>query len=184
MRTGIADCILCPGVRAVISAFSRIKSKFQEFHSGIAAVLNQLFDRLGHITKILRNDFLLSERFLHRMKELHPRPFLPVPALRIFITVRYGIIFIKAAKMVYPHNIIKGEAVPESCNPPPVACFFLFFPVIKGISPELSIFRKGIRRTSCHRFRAICRFLLPGRCISLLSRTPLLSGRIDSLQLE
>ena len=53
--------------------------------------------------------------------------------------------------MVYSYHIIKGKTVLHSGNPPGIACFLMLFPIVKRVSPKLSIFRKGIGRTTCHR---------------------------------
>ena len=82
------------------------------------------------------------------MEKLHARPLFPVSALCIFISVGNGKILVKAPEMVYSHDVIKGETMPYSGNPPFVSLFLVLFPRIKRISPKLSIFRKGIGRAA------------------------------------
>ena len=50
--------------------------------------------------------------------------------------------------MVDSKNVIFFPAGRKAFYPPGIAVFFLFFPVINGVSPKLAVFGKIIRRNS------------------------------------
>ena len=58
----------------------------------------------------------------------------------------------KAPEMVEANHIIHLGSGGQTAHPPAVAGVGHLFPVINGIAPELTVFRKGIGRTACHHF--------------------------------
>ena len=146
------SCIIVRQVVVCTSGVSGIKSKFKDFHSGISAVIYKSSYTVCHISKILRYKLTITESFLYLIEEFNTRTLLPVTACRSLILCRDGIVFIKSSEMIYPYNIIIFKIFSQSLYPPFKSCIFVISPIIKRISPKLSVRSKTVRRTTCHRY--------------------------------
>ena len=84
------------------------------------------------------------------MEQIHARSLLPVSPFCIGISIRNGKIGIKSTEMIDPEHIIDFTQITNPGGPPPVTILFHIIPVKQWISPQLSISRKSIWRTSRH----------------------------------
>ena len=153
MSTGVYHAVSCIIVRQVVICASRvsgIESKFKDFHSGIAAVIYKSSYTVCHISKILRYKLTVTKSFLYLIEKFNTRTLLPVTACRSLILCRDGIIFIKSSEMIYSDNIIIFKILSKSLYPPFKTCISVISPIIKRISPKLSVRSKTVRWTTGH----------------------------------
>ena len=153
MSTGVYHAVSCIIVRQVVICTSRIsgiESKFKDFHSGISAVIYKSSYTVCHISKIFRYKLTVTKSFLYLIEEFNTRTLLPVTACRSLILCRDGIIFIKSSEMIYSDNIIIFKILSKSLYPPFKTCISVISPIIKRISPKLTVRCKTVRRTTCY----------------------------------
>ena len=155
MSTGVYHAVSCIIVRQVVICASRvsgIESKFKDFHSGITAVIYKSSYTVCHISKIFRYKLAIAKTFFDLIKKLNTGSFFPMTACRSLILCRDGIIFIKSSEMIYSDNIIIFKILSKSLYPPFKTCISVISPIIKRISPKLSVRSKTVRRATGHRY--------------------------------
>ena len=148
MSTCVNNTIPLISVRQIRTVLILIKSKLQYLHSRESGFFHHLDHTVCKEAKILCDHIQLSKILFKRTEQIHSRSLFPVTELGSFISVRNGIILIKASEMVNPYHIIKLHTICHSACPPCIACFLVIFPIIKRISPELPCSGKSIRRAS------------------------------------
>ena len=144
----VAAVVLGPVIIG-ISNVGGVHSELQDLHVGIAAVLHQLADALGHEAEILRNDGHIAQAGVDGVEQVHAGTLLPVAVLGTALVGRDGEVLVKATEMVDADHIIQLEGMPHTGDPPLIAGGLVEIPAVQGIAPDLAVLGKGIGGAAC-----------------------------------
>ncbi|MPM06991.1 hypothetical protein SDC9_53295 [bioreactor metagenome] len=152
MRPGIDDTVVYTVVGKVciggiqLPAF-HVEGKLKDFHAGEVVRVPEILDVLGYYSQILCNDGkIIAQCLLEGNKQLLARSFNPGAVHRGFFTLGNFPICGKTTEVVYAYNVTGLQGFLDSLDPPGKALLPMGFPVIDGITPQLSVIGKRIRR--------------------------------------
>ena len=140
-------------MRQIIARLSGIKCKLQNFHSRISGLFHHPDHTVCQESKILCNNFHITQSLFYRPENIHSRSFFPMSEFRCQISVWNGIIFIESTEMINSDHIIKFYTMTDSLHPPCISGLLMIFPLIKRIAPKLSGCTKCIWRAPCNTSR-------------------------------
>ena len=106
MRTSINHAVYRIIVRQIITVFSGIKRKLDQFHARESGILYHLDHRRSQITEIFHDDVQFAEFFFQCAEKIHARSFSPLTVSCRLIFSRNRIIGIKSTEMIDTDNII------------------------------------------------------------------------------
>ena len=151
MGSGIDNLILALVIvgKMFIMGIS-VKGKQKHPHSRPSGLLQKLLHRRYQYPKILCDHPVFPKCLLYGLCQLPARSLIPFSVPSVFILCRNTVISGKSDKMIQSYDIKKPSGSIHPAPPPGKAFLFHSLPVINGISPFLSVIRKGIRRTACH----------------------------------
>ena len=124
--------------------------EFQNLHPGISGFFQQFLHIRVKDAQVLRNDLGIPDHAVNGIRQLFPRPFQPFSRFSILCPSGNGIIFHHSDEMIDSHHIIQPRGGLHAGFPPCKFLLFDEFPVVKRISPQLSVIGKCIRRHSSH----------------------------------
>ena len=132
----------------IAACFSGIKGKLQDFHPRIPRIFQKLADGVRHIPQIFCYNRQISQFLFNLYEQIDSHALFPVPVYGGAVSIRNGIVGIKAPEMVNAYNIKQFKLGFQPVNPPAVSGLFVICPVIQRIAPELSPRRKCVRRAA------------------------------------
>ena len=138
----------------IVAGLPGVKGKFHYLHSRIAKFQLHLPDLVCNVAKIFCDEIQIRQSFSDCPKKIHSRPFQPGAVFRSVLSCRDGPVTLKSPEMVKPNHVIKPGGHLQAANPPTVPGVCHSLPVKQGISPKLSVCRKGIGRTACYQLGA------------------------------
>ena len=149
----VGDTVSLIAVRQIKILIVGVIGKFQHLHGREAALLHHLNDALCHETQVLGYDGQgLTELLCDCLEERDTGTRFPTSFLGR-LTRRNRKVLVEAAEVIHANTVVNREAVLHAPRPPGIAASLVIVPVIERISPELSVRREIIRRTTRHRFR-------------------------------
>ena len=140
--------VRCIVVWKIFVVAAATKGKLQYFHARVTGFCHQITNSLCHVAKILRNDLNVFHMFFHFFKKRDTRSLFPLSDAGVCHAVRNGVILIKTTEMINSNHIIQYFAMFDTTDPPCKVLFFMVFPVIDWVAPELPIGGKSVWRAS------------------------------------
>src|SRR5262245_46401638 len=149
VRAGVDDAVLDVVIRLVrVGLRVRAESELQDLHSGKIELITQRDHLVSDVAEVFGDDRQIAsvERAFDLLEKVGARPFLPPAVDRRSFARRDGPIFFKAAEMIKPEDVHRGERMAESLYPPTIAAFLHHVPAVNRITPQLARLTEVIRR--------------------------------------
>src|SRR5215813_1745649 len=149
VSAGVDDAVLDVVIRLVrVGLRVRAESELQDLHSGKIELITQSYHLVSDVAEVFGDDRQVAfvERAFDLLEKVGARPFLPPAVDRRSFARRDGPIFFKAAEMIKPEDVHRGERMAESLYPPPIAALLRHVPAVNRITPQLARLAEIIRR--------------------------------------
>ena len=152
MGSGVGDAVGCitAGEVRIISA---VEAKGEHFHTRIAAPVQKLSDTVVYTSEILSDNPDSRYLAVQRFKQILPRTDNPFSFPGIGHPVTDGIVIRKPDEVINPDHIVHRCHILHPGNPPVISPATETAPPVQGISPELAVLGKIIRRNTGHSLR-------------------------------
>ena len=138
MGTHIANAVALISMGHIIALLPAIKSKLQNLHPRQAGICQQPAHLRRQNAEILGNKVHMIKPLGQNVHQIHTRPFDPLSAAGGGSAVRNRPITLKPPEMVDAHIIHLVKLMLYPVDPPTVALFFMFLPVVERIAPLLA----------------------------------------------
>ena len=145
---GVHHTVAGVGVGQIIARFPAVESELHDLHARITALGQHGLHLRGQVAQILGDDIAAAQRLLHGVDKVPVRAFFPVTARSRGASGGDGIVALKAAEVVDAYHIVDGGGVLHALLPPAKAGDLVGGPVVQRVAPQLTVCRKGIRRTA------------------------------------
>ena len=137
-------------MRKIIGLFTGVKCKQQNLHAGITRFQLKLAHFRCYIAQILCDKVQIRQCLPNGTNIVQAGTLLPCATGSSFVTGRDSPVAFKTPKVIQTNHIIHFRRSRQPTNPPGKACFLHQVPIVQGISPKLTVGRKGIRRATCN----------------------------------
>ena len=151
MGSGVADAVAGIELMGQESTLAALKGELQNPHSGEVKLVAKRYHFGRNQAQILcENGKIVAQLFLDGQKQIRARSLFPLAGYGCLSVHRNLPIGLEAPEMVDAHIIHLVKLMLYPVDPPTVALFFMFLPVVERIAPLLAGSAEIVGRNACH----------------------------------